>query len=180
MEREFFLLFSAVATGSGFLVVLARNPIHSALALVTCFVQIAALFILLGSPFLAVIQIFVYVGAIMVLFLFVIMMLDVRKEAQSRFLTKGALFGFVVILVLAAEMFFLLTRNTILSTNIVDGVPIAPSIKELGLTLFSEYLLPFEVASVILLVALIGAVVLAKTEEDETATKDEVSSGVAK
>ena len=178
MEREFFLLFSAVATGSGFLVVLAKNPIHSALALVTCFVQIAALFILLGSPFLAVIQIFVYVGAIMVLFLFVIMMLDVRKEAESRFLTKGASFGFVVILVLAAEMFFLLTRNVMLSTNIAQGTPINPSIKELGLTLFSEYLLPFEVASVILLVALIGAVVLAKTEEDDTATKDELASGV--
>ncbi|MGE4610502.1 MAG: NADH-quinone oxidoreductase subunit J [Paracoccaceae bacterium] len=180
MEREFFLLFSAVATGSGFLVVLAKNPIHSALALVTCFVQIAALFILLGSPFLAVIQIFVYVGAIMVLFLFVIMMLDVRKEAQSRFLNKGALFGFVVILVLAVEMFFLLTRNAILSKNFVDAVPITPSIKELGLTLFSEYLLPFEVASVILLVALIGAVVLAKTEEDDSASKDELASGAAK
>lgn len=180
MEREFFLLFSTVATGSGFLVVMAKNPIHSALALVTCFVQIAALFILLGSPFLAVIQIFVYVGAIMVLFLFVIMMLDVRKEAQFRFLTKGAWFGFLVILILAAEMFFLLARNTISSINFADSVPTPPSIKELGLTLFSEYLLPFEVASVILLVALIGAVVLAKTEEDDSASKDDLASGVAK
>jgi NADH-quinone oxidoreductase subunit J len=82
--------------------------------------------------------------------------------------------------VLAVEMFFLLTRNAILSKNFVDAVPITPSIKELGLTLFSEYLLPFEVASVILLVALIGAVVLAKTEEDDSASKDELASGAAK
>lgn len=165
MEREFFLLFSAVATGSGVLVVLARNPIHSALALVACFVQIAALFILLGSPFLAVIQIFVYVGAVMVLFLFVIMMLDVRKEAKTRFLIKGRWASFTVVLVLAAEMVFLLTRSATISAMSAPEAPVIPSIENLSLTLFSDYLLPFEVASVILLVALIGAVVLARTEK---------------
>jgi len=179
MEREFFLLFSAVATGSGFMVVLARNPIHSALALVACFVQIAALFILLGSPFLAVIQIFVYVGAVMVLFLFVIMMLDVRKEAKTRFLHKGAWISFIVVLVLAAEMVFLLTRSAILSTISAPDNSVPPSIESLSLTLFSDYLLPFEVASIILLVALIGAVVLAKTEKNNNVSVDEISSGVA-
>jgi len=165
VEREFFLLLAVVATGSGLLVVVAKNPIHSALALVACFVQIAALFVLLGSPFLAVIQIFVYVGAVMVLFLFVIMMLDVRKEAQTRFLRNGAAPSLVVLLALAGEMFLLLVGSARLPA-ISAPVQTAsrPSIEALSLALFRDFLLPFEVASVILLVALIGAVVLARSE----------------
>lgn len=162
MEREFFLLLAIVATGTGLLVVVAKNPIHSALALVACFVQIAALFILLGSPFLAVIQIFVYVGAVMVLFLFVIMMLDVKKEAKTRFLTKGTLPTFFVLLVLAAEMLILLLQSEGIDSTIGTTVAAPPQISELSLVLFRDYLLPFEIASVILLVALVGAVVLAR------------------
>jgi len=173
MEREFFLLLAVVATASGVLVVVAKNPIHSALALVACFVQIAALFVLLGSPFLAVIQIFVYVGAVMVLFLFVIMMLDVRKEARTRFLTTGAVPSLIVLLALAAEMLFLLVQSARLRTVVAPGqIVTEPSIKDLSLTLFRDYLLPFEVASVILLVALIGAVILAKAEEGGGTEKD--------
>lgn len=168
MEREFFLLLAIVATGTGLLVVVAKNPIHSALSLVACFVQIAALFVLLGSPFLAVIQIFVYVGAVMVLFLFVIMMLDVRKEAKTRFLEKGAIPAIFVLLILAAEMLFLLLQSTRLQSFMASDTAISPApIKELSLMLFQDYLLPFEVASVILLVALIGAVVLARAEKDD-------------
>lgn len=173
MEREFFLLLAGVATASGLLVVVAKNPIHSALALVACFVQIAALFVLLGSPFLAVIQIFVYVGAVMVLFLFVIMMLDVRKEARTRFLATGALPSLIVLLALAAEMLFLLLQSGRLHAVMAPGQTIIPpSIEDLSLALFRDYLLPFEVASVILLVALIGAVVLARAEEGGKSGKD--------
>jgi len=170
MEREFFLLLSGVATISGLLVVVARNPIHSALALVACLVQIAAIYILLGAPFLAVIQIFVYVGAVMVLFLFVIMMLDVRKEAQTRYLRGAAWPGVIVLLLLAAELFALLIQSTRLHAVMGPGQPISqqPSVEDLSLLLFQDFLLPFEVASVILLVALVGAVVLARTD-DKTA-----------
>lgn len=151
----------------------AKDPIHSALSLVACFVQIAALFVLLGSPFLAVIQIFVYVGAVMVLFLFVIMMLDVRKEAKTRFLKKGALPIFFVLLVLAAEMVFLLMQSDRLQAVMVPDPSVSrASIEDLSLALFRDYLLPFEVASVILLVALVGAVVLAKEEKDDSAPQD--------
>ena len=168
MQQEFFILLAIVATGSGLLVVVAKNPIHSALALVACFVQIAALFILLGSPFLAVIQIFVYVGAIMVLFLFVIMMLDVRKEAKTRFLLKSAVPSLFVVIALAAEMLILLSQSSRLHAVMapVRTVTEDPT-KQLSLTLFREFLLPFEIASVILLVALIGAVVLARSDDQD-------------
>ncbi|MEE1563107.1 MAG: NADH-quinone oxidoreductase subunit J, partial [Alphaproteobacteria bacterium] len=78
MEAIFFLTFAALAVASALGVVLLRNPVHCAISLMVCFIQVAAIFVLLRSPFLAVVQIFVYVGAIMVLFLFVIMMLDIR------------------------------------------------------------------------------------------------------
>ncbi len=178
MEQVFFFVFSSVAVGTGLLVVVAKNPIHSALALVTCFVQIAALFIMLGSPFLAVIQIFVYVGAVMVLFLFVIMMLDVRKESKTRFLEKGAKPIVVVLAFLAVEMFVLLSQSDRLQTPMSpQGVTTPPSINDLSLTLFSDFLLPFEVASIILLVALVGAVVLAR---GETKDDDDKQVGVSK
>jgi len=167
MEREFFLLLSAVAIASALLVVVARNPVHSALALVACLVQIAALYVLLGAPFLAVIQIFVYVGAVMVLFLFVIMMLDVRKEAQTRYLKNAALPGVVALVILSGELIVLLTQSARLHAVMGPGQPITsqPSVESLSLLLFQDFLLPFEVASVILLVALIGAVVLARPDE---------------
>jgi len=175
LEQGFFLLLSAVATGSGLLVVLARNPIHSALALVACLVQIAALYILLGSPFLAVIQIFVYVGAVMVLFLFVIMMLDIRKEAQARYLKSAIWPGVTVLAVLLAELLILLLQSTRLHAVMGPGQPITtqPSVKDLSLLLFQDYLLPFEVASVILLVALVGAVVLARADDDKGNTQQQ-------
>ena len=163
MEFGFFLFFAAVTIASALVVVIARSPVHSALALMVSLVQVAALFILLGSPFLAAIQIFVYVGAVMVLFLFVIMMLDVRKEARTRFLEKGIAPALVVLVLLGGEMIALLLgsqRFPVLSAGA------AGSIEELSKTLFTDYLLPFEVASVILLVALVGAIFLARKETD--------------
>jgi len=165
MEQNFFILLAFVATASGLLVVIARNPIHSAMALASCFVQIAALYVLLGSPFLAVIQIFVYVGAIMVLFLFVTMMLDIRKETRSRFHLKGIVATIIALLALATEMFYLLSHSSRLYAVMAPERVISDQpIKDLSLTLFADFLLPFEMASVILLVALIGAVVLARTD----------------
>ncbi len=164
MEFGFFLLFAAVTVASALLVVIARNPIHSALALMVCLVQVAALFILLGSPFLAAIQIFVYVGAVMVLFLFVIMMIDVREAARVRFLRGGGMFPTLVVLVLlGAEMLILLLGSERLPVHAAGG---AGTLERLATTLFTDYLFPFEVASVILLVALVGAIVLARSEAD--------------
>jgi NADH-quinone oxidoreductase subunit J len=165
MEQAFFLFIAVVATTSGLTVVLARNPIHSALALMVCFVQVAALFLLLRAPLLAVIQMFVYVGAVIILFLFVIMMLDVRKETRTPFLKRWTVFAVAIVAVLSVEMFALL---------LLGGQWQAPShalnsgqmssVRELSTTLFTDFLFPFEVASVILLVALVGAIILTRKE----------------
>lgn len=168
MERAFFLLFAAVAIGSGLMVIMARNPIHSALSLIVSLVQVAAIFVLLGSPFLAAIQIFVYVGAVMVLFLFVIMMLDVREAARVRFLRGGTIPTLVVLVLLGAEMLILLLDSERFPASPAggEGALGAGSLERLSTTLFTDYLFPFEVASVILLVALVGAIVLARSEAD--------------
>ena len=168
MEFGFFLLFAAVAVASALLVVIARSPIHSALALMVSLVQVAALFILLGAPFLAAIQIFVYVGAVMVLFLFVIMMIDVREAARVRFLGGGTLPTLVVLVLLGAEMLMLLLGSERLPATAAGGEGIggAGALERMSTTLFTDYLFPFEVASVILLVALVGAIVLARSEAD--------------
>jgi NADH-quinone oxidoreductase subunit J len=164
MDQGFFLLFAAVAVITALTVVLARNPVHSALALMACFLQVSAIFVLLEAPLLAVIQVFVYVGAIMVLFLFVIMMVDVREAVLQRFLPGGNLPALVVLVLLGVEMVVLVfwsERFSVTEPVVVSG---GDQIRQLSTTLFADYLLPFEAASVILLVALVGAIVLARKE----------------
>ena len=165
MEQGFFLLFAAAAVIAALAVVLARNPVHSALALMACFLQVSAIFVLLEAPLLAVIQIFVYVGAIMVLFLFVTMMLDIREATLQRFLPRSNLPALAMLVLLGAEMLAIVVMSDRFSlTEPVAAVRTGGEIRELSTTLFADYLLPFEVASVILLVALVGAVVLARKE----------------
>ena len=164
MDQGFFLLFASVSVIAALMVVLARNPVHSALALMACFLQISAIFVLLGAPLLAVIQIFVYVGAIMVLFLFVIMMIDVREAVLQRFLPGGNLPALALLVLLGVEMFVLVLRSGRFSATGTVATPGGDEIRQLSTTLFADYLLPFETASVILLAALIGAIVLARKE----------------
>ncbi len=163
MDQAFFLLFTVVAIASGLAVVVARNPIHSALALIVCFVQVAAVFLLLRAPVLAVIQMFVYVGAVIVLFLFVIMMLDVRKEARIPFLKRWVAMAVAIVVVLAGEMFtLLLVRGQWQSPDYILQAGEMSSVRALSTTLFTDFLFPFEIASVILLVALVGAIILTR------------------
>jgi NADH-quinone oxidoreductase subunit J len=164
MEQAFFLLFAAAAVATGLGVVLVRNPVHSALALMACFLQVSAIFVLLQAPLLAVVQIFVYVGAIMVLFLFVTMMLDIREAALQRFLPRSNLPAMALLVLLGAEMLALVVMSDRFAAPPAAEARTGGDIRELSTTLFADYLLPFEVASVILLVALVGAVVLARKE----------------
>lgn len=165
MHQGFFLLFATVSVVTALTLVLARNPVHSALALMACFLQISAIFVMLGAPLLAVIQIFVYVGAIMVLFLFVIMMVDVREAVLQRFMPGGNLPALALLVLLGAEMVVLvLWSDRFTATPPVGERGGGDAIRDLSKTLFSDYLLPFEVASVILLAALVGAIVLARKE----------------
>ncbi|WEX74039.1 NADH-quinone oxidoreductase subunit J [Sinorhizobium numidicum] len=164
MGQGFFLLFATVSVITALTVVVARNPVHSALALMACFLQISAVFVLLEAPLLAVIQIFVYVGAIMVLFLFVIMMIDVREAVLQRFLPGGNLPALALLVVLGVEMLVLVLWSDRFSVAEPVALRGGDEIRELSTTLFADYLLPFEVASVILLAALVGAIVLARKE----------------
>lgn len=164
MEQLFFFIFAALAIASALGVVSVRNPVHSALSLMVCLFQVAALFVLLRSPFLATVQVFIYVGAIMVLFLFVIMMLDVRKATIERFIPGGHLFVMVVLVVLISEIFFIVRRSRLTTLSVATDNHLDGGVMEMGKTLFTEYLLPFEVVSVILLVAMVGAIVMGRKE----------------
>jgi NADH-quinone oxidoreductase subunit J len=165
METVFFLSFAGLTIAFALVVVIAKNPVHGALSLMACFVQIAALFILLRSPFLAVVQIFVYVGTIMVIFVFVMMMLDIRKVLHERFVPGKVRFVIPITALLGITMVILLaSSNQFDAISSTKDIVLEGTTFELGTVLFTDFLLPFEVVSVILLVALIGAILMAKKD----------------
>ncbi len=158
----YFIGFLAVI--SALFVVLNRNPVYSAVMLVFCFFSLAALYVLLEAYFVAVLEIIVYAGAIMVLFLFVIMLINVGNELKtSNILNKKKTIPIVLIFLFSINIFLLILWRS-------DGLhqPISPStsgtIAAIGQSLFTKYVLPFEIASLLLLVALIGTVYLAKRD----------------
>lgn len=160
----FFYLFAGVCIASAIMVVTARNPVHSVLFLILAFVNAAGLFMLLGAEFLAMILIVVYVGAVAVLFLFVVMMLDVDfAELRHGFLNYLPV-GFLVGAILLAELVFVVIGSVIKPgvTKVITA-PIASDISNtqaLGLVLYTRYVYFFEAAGMILLVAMIGAIVM--------------------
>ncbi len=157
-----FFLFAAVAIASGIMMIVHRNPIYCALFLILTLFAVAGLYVLLNAPFIAAVHVIVYAGAIMVLFLFVIMLLDLKSESARQ--RPGGLLrvlSIVVSGVLFAELVLFLRSGT---TNppLVEGDLKIGSTKEIGNLLFTEYLFPFEITSVLLLSAIIGSVILAK------------------
>jgi len=166
VQALFFYLFAGVCVGSAVMVVAARNPVHSVLFLILAFVNASGLFMLMGAEFLAMILIVVYVGAVAVLFLFVVMMLDVDfaelRQGALQYLPIGATVG----LVLLAELLLIVGAWTI-GPTVADRIaaPIPPfysvtNTEALGQVLYTRYVFFFQVAGVILLVAMIGAIVL--------------------
>jgi NADH-quinone oxidoreductase subunit J len=164
LQAIFFYLFAGVCIASAIMVVTARNPVHSVLFLILAFVNAAGLFVLLGAEFLAMILIVVYVGAVAVLFLFVVMMLDVDfAELRHGFLNYLPV-GFLVGAILLAELVFVVIGSVIKPgvTKVITA-PIASDISNtqaLGLVLYTRYVYFFEAAGMILLVAMIGAIVM--------------------
>lgn len=168
----FFYTFAAVLLFAALKVITTRNPVHSALYLVLCFFQASAIWILLQAEFLAIALILVYVGAVMVLFLFVVMMLDINVEAMregfwSHF-PLAASIGALLALELAAVLLggFRLTQAPV-APAMPDGVQYSNT-KELGIVLYTEYLYPLEIAAVILLVAIVAAIALTLRERKDT------------
>ncbi|KQZ81842.1 NADH:ubiquinone oxidoreductase subunit J [Mesorhizobium sp. Root157] len=166
LEAVFFYLFAFVAVGAAFMVISSRNPVHSVLFLILTFFNAAGLFLLAGAEFLAMILLIVYVGAVMVLFLFVIMMLDVDfaefKSGALQYAPIGALVG----LILAAEL-VVVTGGYVLSPQLGSGAaqPVPDlatrsNTAALGDILYTDYIHFFQMAGIVLLVAMVGAIVL--------------------
>jgi NADH-quinone oxidoreductase subunit J len=162
----FFYLFAGVCVASAFMVIAARNPVHSVLYLILAFVNAAGLFVLLGAEFLAMILIVVYVGAVAVLFLFVVMMLDVDfaelRQGFLSYLPVGAFVGIVVLI----ELLLVLggwVINAAAGKAIKQPIPPLADItntEALGRVLYTEYVYYFQASGVVLLVAMVGAIVL--------------------
>jgi NADH-quinone oxidoreductase subunit J len=147
---------------------MSRNAVYSALFLVMNFVTVAVFYLLLGAPFIAMAQITVYAGAIMVLFLFVIMLLGAESLPKGEVLPWQKPLAAILAVILAAEATFLLVTKARPAGDIVppgDTVNTMDNLRELGQTLFTEYLLPFEVTSILLLVAMVGAIVLTNRQK---------------
>lgn len=168
LDLILFLILALVAVVSALSMLLSRNAIYSALFLILNFVTIAVFYLLLGAPFLAMVQVTVYAGAIMVLFLFVIMLLGVKRLRQSQTLKwqqpVAIALGVVLLAEVAFTIFFRAGQDEALipfaSLSSATGNPIS-----VAGVLFNNYLLPFEITSVLLLVAMIGAIVLTKNEK---------------
>jgi NADH-quinone oxidoreductase subunit J len=160
----FFYLFAGICVASAVMVIASRNPVHSVLFLILAFVNASGLFILLGAEFLAMILVVVYVGAVAVLFLFVIMMLDVDfAELRSGFLNYLP-FGMLIAALVLAEL-LLVTGGWVINPNVTKalGSPIPAGISNteaLGLVLYTKYIHYFQIAGMVLLVAMVGAIVL--------------------
>ncbi len=164
METIFFLIITLVAIISAILVVTCKNPINSALSLIMTFFCLATYYVMLDAPFMAAVQVMVYAGAIMVLMVFTIMLLNIRVDATKKHSHKliiGSIIGFFTLLNL---IYVVVKSRAALPTGPLSG----DMIKQLGHTeligreIFTTFLLPFEVTSILLLTAIVGAVILAK------------------
>jgi NADH-quinone oxidoreductase subunit J len=166
----FFYLFAGLCVASAFMVIAAKNPVHSVLYLILAFVNASGLFVMVGAEFLAMILIVVYVGAVAVLFLFVVMMLDVDFSSLRSGFTRNLPFGIIIALVLLAEIVIAISAWKAGPAISGRAIPQAsqPNIVALGQLLYSRYLLPFELAGLILLVAMIGAIVLTHRKRSGT------------
>jgi len=167
METVLFYLFGIIALASAVMVIANRKVFYSAISLIICLCSVALLYLLLDSPFIAAVQIIVYAGAIMVVFLFVIMLLDPFSSEIIRGKKKYLAYIGILLGILAVTIIYPVLRSYNLAKaprnpDFIEGN--VGSVHQLGQVLFSEYLLPFEMTSVLILIAIIGVVVLAKRQ----------------
>jgi NADH-quinone oxidoreductase subunit J len=165
-----FIVLAVVATASAAGLLISRNTVYAALFLVLNFATVAVFYLLLGAPFIALAQVTIYAGAIMVLFLFVIMLLGSEKLPKGQVLPWQRPMAIVLAAVLLIEAGFLLFQRVQLTASLTNpeaSVNTTEALRTMGMALFNQYLLPFEVTSVLLLVAMVGVIVLTKKEKGD-------------
>ncbi|HEY7543304.1 MAG TPA: NADH-quinone oxidoreductase subunit J [Blastocatellia bacterium] len=168
MEKALFIIFAVVSVAAALNILLQRNPLYSALSLIGTLAALSALYVMLRAQFIAAIQVIVYAGAIMVLFVFVIMLLNAPKEAPQ--IDKNKALRYLAIPfagLMIAEAFFIIRSVSPIEMPVADeGAQAVGTTFSVGTKLFTDYLFPFEVTSVLILMAIVGAVVLARRGED--------------
>ncbi|MFN8425332.1 MAG: NADH-quinone oxidoreductase subunit J [Anaerolineales bacterium] len=167
LDLILFLVLSLIAIASALGMLLSRNAVYSALYLVLNFVTVAVFYLLLSAPFIAMAQVTVYAGAIMVLFLFVIMLLG-STDLAGEFGWQKVWFPVSLAVILVVEATYLLITKARPVGDVLspaEAVNTTENLQQLGIALFRDYLLPFEVVSILLLVAMVGAIVLTKKEK---------------
>lgn len=168
IDLVLFLGLTLIAVAAAIAMIVSRNAVYSALFLVLNFLTVATLYLLLNAAFIAVVQITVYAGAIMVLFLFVIMLLGTERESIDGGIRWQMPLAIVLGFGLAGELAYILLRNDAAQRPLADLSAGFGSPASIGRVLFSEYLVPFEVTSILLLVAMIGAIVITRMQRRET------------
>ena len=159
----FFYGLSMAAIAFAIAVITRKNAVHAALSLIGTLVSLAGLYLMLYAPFVAAVQIVLYAGGIMVLFLFVIMLVNVDQNIREIQFNKQWLVGLIAALSLGALALFVIRQGkAIFPTDLVAALPEAANTQQVGIALYGQYMLPFEIASLLLLVAIVGAVVMAK------------------
>lgn len=174
-EQLLFYLFSGVLLLAGISMVTVRNPVYAALSLIVCFFTSAAIWVTLEAEFLGIVLVLVYVGAVMVLFLFVIMMLDINHDHLKEGFIKYLPVGLLVALIIAAEMILVLNGGGFDADKYLQAQRHGAgysNTKALGEVLYQQYLYPFEIAAVILLVAIVAAITLTLRRRPNTKSQN--------
>jgi NADH-quinone oxidoreductase subunit J len=168
-----FYSFATVTVIGALLVVSQKNPVYSVLSLIASFFGLSGLYVLLEAPFVAVVQIIIYAGAIMVLFLFTVMLLNVPREDAAEWDRSHPLYrpmavriGGTLAVLLALELAWALSKTGGLSAGVGDAAQAVSSVEALGVKLFTDYMFAFEITSILIIAAMVGAVVLARKREE--------------
>ena len=166
MHLILFIVFAGFCLAGAINLLLQSHPISSALSLIVVMVSLAVLYLLLGAEFLAAAQVIVYAGAIMVLFIFVIMLLNTGRERRTRGSFLGRLLGPPLLVILLGSVTFVILRTAPRDAGVRFGTYTGGTVESFGRALFTTYLWPFEIASILVLIAIVGAVALAYKEID--------------
>jgi NADH-quinone oxidoreductase subunit J len=164
MTTLLFFALAAIAVAGAVSLILQKEPIHSALSLIVVMMALAGLYLLLGAEFISAVQIIVYAGAIMVLFVFVIMLLNAGEEERTNFSRMATYVGLPLGVVFAAGLVYWAARG---SQSVPDAAAATNLTRPLAMMLFQDYVFPFELSSILILIAILGAVVLARRESGQ-------------